>query len=161
MAVGLSVDQGRLLNGAVSDLIVKAEAEGAILCDDAGNVLAQAAMGQASHVQTIAALGAGSFAATRELAAMIGEKSFQSIHHQGEKANIYVRSVASVFFILVVFEKKTTAGLVKLYVERMSEEIRPTLRQVAAQTCEAAGGNFAAFELDSTVRPPYQRSPAG
>jgi predicted regulator of Ras-like GTPase activity (Roadblock/LC7/MglB family) len=151
VASGLSIEQGRLLTRAISDLLVQSEAQGAVLCDDIGNVLAQAAMGEGDTVQTIAALGAGAFVATRELAALIGEPAFQSICHQGAAASIYVRSVASGFLLFVIFTHSTTAGLVRLYVDRLSEELMPTLQQVARQTSVGAGGAGVTFELDAAA----------
>ena len=151
MAAGLSVEQSKLLNKALSDLVVKAEVEGSVLSDDAGNILAQASLPEGSATQTIAALGAGSFAATRELAAIIGETGFESIFHQGNTRSIYLRSLPAGFFLLIIFGAKTTVGLVKLYTDRLAAEVAPLLKKIAGQSSAAAGSMGAAFELSPSA----------
>jgi predicted regulator of Ras-like GTPase activity (Roadblock/LC7/MglB family) len=150
MAAGLSVEQGRVLNAAIADLVVQAEAAAAFLTDYSGNVLAQRSSRDTRSVQTIAALSAGAFCATRELAGVIGEKTFHSISHQGEKISIYMQSIAGQFLLLVLFDHNTTEGLVKLYVKRLCEELEPLLREVAGQTVGSAAPRGQRFEMDSS-----------
>jgi len=153
MATALSIEQSKQLRAAVTGLVVKSEAQAALLSDDAGNVVAEAGMGQGENVQTIAALGAGSFAATREMAVMIGEPAFQSIFLQGVNANIYVRSVGASFCLMVLFRRKTAGGLVKLYADRLSEEVKPLLHALDGQSPLAAGGTGVRFEMDPSALP--------
>jgi predicted regulator of Ras-like GTPase activity (Roadblock/LC7/MglB family) len=150
MASSVSVEQSRLLKKAVEDFIVQAEAHSAYLVDGEGNVLACVSPYGDLSVQTIAALSAGAFSATRELAALLGEPSFHSVFHHGDNTNLYIHNVTADFLILVVFGPSTTAGLVKLYVERLGHEIDLTLRQIAAQTPSMVGGRQS-FEMDASA----------
>ena len=148
MASGLSADQGRVLNAAISDLVGQADAVAAFLTDYTGNVLAQRSDRDSGTVQTIAALCAGAFCATRELATLVGERSFHAISHQGDDACIYVRSIAGQFLLLVLYGRGTTEGLVKLYVRRLAGSLEPLLKQIAAQTTCAAAGTDEKITVD-------------
>ena len=147
MAAGLSVEQGRALNAAVADLLTLADASAVFLIDHSGNVLAQRSAQNSRAVQTIAALSAGAFCATRELAGVVGEKGFHAISHQGENVGIYMQSVFDQFLLLVLFGRNTTEGLVKLFVRRACDELTPLLKQVAGQTATAAAPAGQRFEM--------------
>jgi len=132
---GYAIDKGqaRILETAVFDLVVQSEAESAMIIDATGSVLAHTGDVHDPIRDTISALAAGSFAATRELASVLREPGFHAIHHQGQKSSIYIHSIAENFLVLVIFANRATVGLVKLYVTKMIEEIEPLLRIVSQQ----------------------------
>src|SRR5947209_18506223 len=66
-------------------------------------------------VTIIAALAAGSFAATKELAKRIGEIEFNALYHQGNGNHIFMNSVDDDTIMITVFGKRTTVGLVRFY----------------------------------------------
>lgn len=149
MVTVITVEQSRVLSKAISDLIVQAEASEAYLADEDGNVIAQTSSHDSASVQSIAALSAGSFSATRQLAGLLGESMFQSVFHQGHNTNLYMQSIASQFLILVVFARNTTVGLVKLYVKKMIEDLEPLLQEITGQTTANVGASREAFEIES------------
>lgn len=63
-------------------------------------------------VTIIAALAAGSFAATKELARRIGEVEFNALYQQGNGSNIFIDSVDKDTIFLPSFGRRTTVGLV-------------------------------------------------
>ena len=151
MTAALSTEQGRRLNDAVGALAVQAEACAALLTDQAGNVLAGTPYGEESTVQAVGALGAGTFSATKELAALTGETAFDSVSHQGSRTGIYVKSLEGLFLLMVIFDKTTTLGLVKLYTDRAIEELAPILREVSGQTIGDAGGSDVKFKMHEAL----------
>jgi predicted regulator of Ras-like GTPase activity (Roadblock/LC7/MglB family) len=143
--------QSELINTAISDLLVMAEADAVFVIDSGGNIIASnTPKSDDISIQTMAALAAGSFSATRELAGMIGEPGFHSIYHQGENAGICIFNVASNFLILVLFGKTTTQGLVRLYVDKAGKEVEMILRQIDGQSIDAASQGEK-FELDDNA----------
>ena len=66
-------------------------------------------------VTIIAALAAGSFAATKELARRIGEVEFNALYHQGNGSHIFMNSVDDDTIMITVFGADTTVGLVRYY----------------------------------------------
>ena len=148
MVTAVTVEQSRLLGKAISDLVVQTEASEAYLTDYDGNVIAQTSPHDSGAVQGIAALSAGVFSATRQLAGLMGESMFHSVLHQGHNTNLYMQSIASLFLVLVVFSRNTTVGLVKLYVKKMGEELDPILQEMSRQTTAATGAAREAFQFD-------------
>ncbi len=140
--------QSKQLATVMADLSVEAEADAVFMTDYGGNIIAHVAQTEGEFVHTLAALAAGSFCATRELASLIGEPTFHSIFHQGQRAGIYIQSVGSNFLIFVIFGKNATPGLVKLYVEKASKELEPVLQQVDGQSTVSAGGSKMLFEIN-------------
>ena len=148
MGYAINEKQSKLLEAALEKLSVEAEADSAFMMDYGGNILAYVSPTEDESMQTVAALAAGSFAATRELAGMIGETGFQSILHKGDESSMYMHNVADNFLILVIFGSLTTPGLVRLYVEKTGNEIDPILEEVANQSLSSMGGDAPAFELN-------------
>lgn len=137
------------MTSVLTDLAAQAEAEAVFLGDAGGNILACISPPGSETVQTIAALAAGSFSATRELAHMIGETSFSSIYHKGENSSIYIQTIEGAFLLLVIFGKGTAVGLVKLYVDKASQELAPFLQALDGQ--KASDHNKAhPFEMEDS-----------
>lgn len=125
-------------------------ADAVILCDTGGNILANTDPPEEKPMDlvTAAALGAGSYSATRQLALILREPGFRSIFHKGKQTNIFIHGVLTYYLLIIIFGNSTTAGLVKLYVEKAAREIEPILSAVDGQTSVSAGAEGQAFEVD-------------
>lgn len=138
MAQGIVTEQqSAFLNNVLADLGVQTEADAVYLTDQGGNIVACIAPTGDETIQTIAALAAGSFAATRQLAAMIGERSFTSVFHKGDHSNIFIQCAENDYLVLVIFGRSTALGLVKLYVDNVCRQLQPLLRQMGGQGMSA------------------------
>ncbi|MCK5843958.1 MAG: roadblock/LC7 domain-containing protein, partial [Victivallales bacterium] len=109
----ISREESQEIEAILLDLLVRAEAEAIFLCDKGGNIVAQNTTEQYAHEENIAALAAGSFYATRELARLIGEPVFRYIFHRGDKTSIYMQNTIKDMLLLVVFGRQSNPGLVK------------------------------------------------
>ncbi len=119
----ISREESEAIEAVLLDLLVRAEAEAIFLCDKGGNIVAQNSTEQYTHEENIAALAAGSFYATRELARLIGEPVFRYIFHRGDKTSIYMQNTAKDMLLLVVFGRQSNPGLVKLYADDCTREL--------------------------------------
>jgi predicted regulator of Ras-like GTPase activity (Roadblock/LC7/MglB family) len=118
-------------------------AESALVADYGGNlIVACGPAGGDSSLHTMGALAAGAFSATRELAALVHEPGFHTMIHQGERHSMFLQGIGREFIILVVFDPKTTVGLVKLYTGKLVQEMEPFLRQAALQPISSGGPSF-------------------
>ena len=63
-----------------------------------------------------ASLTAADFSANDQLARMIGEPEFGALFHQGERESMYLADVVRRVILVVLFDNRTTLGLVKLRV---------------------------------------------
>ena len=93
----------------------KSESELTVVIDRGGNVISQYGDITVMDVTIIAALAAGSFAATAELARRIGEVEFNALYHQGNGNHIFMNSVDDETIMITVFGHRTTVGLVRFY----------------------------------------------
>ena len=73
--------------------------------------------------QAVSALVAGSYAATREMARLLGEEEFSVLFHQGRKDNIQLTLVGDRTILATVFDERTTIGMVRLYAKETSEKL--------------------------------------
>ena len=78
----------------------------------------------------IAALAAGSFAATKELARRIGEVEFNALYHQGNGSHIFMNSVDDDTIMITVFGQQTTVGLVRFYATSACQSLAALLTEM-------------------------------
>ena len=103
-----------------------------------------AAQGDMRNVDatSLASLTAGNVAATDGLAKLIGEKEFSILFHEGERDNIHISLVAQRVILVVIFDEKSSLGLVRLRVKKASQELEKTFEQLLKKA-EADRGSMA------------------
>ena len=111
----LTIEDVANLDGILQNFLAKSEADLVVVIDKGGNVIAQSGDLEVMDVTIIAALAAGSFASTKELARRIGELEFNALYHQGNGSHIYMNSVDDGTIMITVFGGQTTVGLVRFY----------------------------------------------
>jgi predicted regulator of Ras-like GTPase activity (Roadblock/LC7/MglB family) len=92
-----------------------------------------AAVGDLTTLDTtsLASLTAGNVAATDGLARLIGEKEFSILFHEGERDNIHISIVAQRVILVVIFDERTSLGLVRLRVRRAMQELEKIFEDIA------------------------------
>jgi predicted regulator of Ras-like GTPase activity (Roadblock/LC7/MglB family) len=86
---------------------------------------------------SFASLAAGNVAATSSMAQLIGENSFPTLAHEGENESIYI-SVIGRSLLVVVFDDRSTLGLVKLRAKKASYDIADIMRDIVTDSEEDA-----------------------
>ena len=112
----------------------------AILVDRAGQLIATVGEQPKFDPTTFATLTAADFSANDQLAKLIGERDFNSLFHQGEKESMYLADVARRLILVVLFDSRTTLGLVRLKMKQTVEELTKLFEQVFSRPPEAQGG---------------------
>ena len=107
----------------LNDLLRESNARCALLVDRTGQLLANAGDQLQFDPSAFASLTAADFSANDQLAKMIGEPEFASLFHQGEKESMYLADVARRVILVVLFDQRTTVGLVRLKVKATVEEL--------------------------------------
>lgn len=112
-----------LLKRVITRLSADANAKFVFLVDKNGQQIA--AHGEMLNLDTtsLASLTAGNVAATDGLAHLIGERGFPVLSHEGERDNIHISIVAARVILVVIFDERSSLGLVRLRVKRASAEI--------------------------------------
>ena len=93
------------------------------LIDKNGSLLSSAGSTESFDTTSIASLAAGNIAATGGLASLIGEKEFSILFHEGERDNMHLSVVANRLILVVIFDRRSSVGLVRLRVRRAGEEM--------------------------------------
>src|SRR2546428_6234864 len=91
-----------------------------------------AVQGEIGNLDTtsLASLAAGNVAATGGMAELIGEKEFPTLSHEGERESIHI-SVIGRLLLIVVFDERSTLGLVKLRSKQVSRQLAILFEEVA------------------------------
>ena len=126
----LTIQDVANLDGVLGDFLSKAEADLTVVIDRGGNVISQFGDRDVMDVTVIAALAAGSFAATRELARRIGEVEFNALYHQGNGSHMFMNSVDEDTIMITVFGTRTTVGLVRFYSTGAAQNVAGLLKKL-------------------------------
>jgi predicted regulator of Ras-like GTPase activity (Roadblock/LC7/MglB family) len=126
----LTIQDVATLDGVLGDFLKKAEAELTVVIDRGGNVISQFGDRNFTDITIIAALAAGSFAATRELAHRIGEVEFNALYHQGNGSHMFMNSVDDDTIMITVFGRRTTVGLVRFYSTAAANDVANLLKNL-------------------------------
>ncbi len=136
----------RVLDGALSALVTRSEASMAMLIDQAGFLITQAGESSQVDTTTLAALAAGSFAATQSMAALTRETNFNSVYQQGDESSLLILSVDESSLVVVLFKTHISVGAVKYYargtVAQVGEQLRKARERDPAQTLDLASLNL-------------------
>ncbi len=111
------------LKRVITRLSADANAKFVFLVDKNGQQIA--AHGEMLNLDTtsLASLTAGNVAATDGLAHLIGERGFPVLSHEGERDNIHISIVAARVILVIIFDERSSLGLVRLRVKRATAEI--------------------------------------
>ncbi|KPL00613.1 MAG: hypothetical protein AMJ90_08040 [candidate division Zixibacteria bacterium SM23_73_2] len=111
------------INQALQKLIKGAEAKCALLVDKDGYLITRQGFTHTLDTTALAALLAGSFASTKEIARLVGEPEFSVLFHQGKRDHIHLTLVGERTILAVIFDDRTTIGMVRLYAKEIGESI--------------------------------------
>ena len=103
-----------------------------------------AVQGEIGNIDTtsLASLAAGNVAATGGMAQLIGEKEFPTLSHEGEKESIHI-SVIGRLLLVVVFDERSTLGLVKLRSKQVSHQLASLIEEITHAEFENTDSPFA------------------
>ena len=133
-------DDFRKIVAVSARLARDANAKGVFVVDQAGQLIAETGELRGIDSTSLASLTAGCIAATSGLAKIVGEEEFPIHFHQGQRDNLHITLVGSRMILVVIFDERSSLGLVRLRVKkagaelaRIFEEIRKKSEQQSAQ----------------------------
>jgi len=120
---------------AISDRLTRdANAKVVFLIDKNGLLIAASGDIQNIDTTSLASLAAGNIAATSGLAELIGEREFSNLFHEGDRDNIHITLVDGRVILVIIFDKRSSLGLVRLRVKRASEEVKRIFQEMEKET---------------------------
>ena len=114
-------------------LVNGANARAAFLIDRSGQQIA--AVGdqiEEMDPTSLASLAAGNVASTDALAKLVGEKEFSALVHEGERENLHFSMINGRSILLMLFDERSSLGLVRLRVRKATTDLAEILTQVEA-----------------------------
>lgn len=129
--------QYRQIKAVLSKLRLDSSARVTVLIDKDGQEIA--VDGDVSNLDTtsLASLTAGNVAATGGMARLIGEKEFPTLSHEGERESIHICVIGRALLV-VVFDDRSSLGLVKLRVKQVSGELASIFETVVREARKSA-----------------------
>ncbi|HHS12861.1 MAG TPA: hypothetical protein ENN03_03720 [bacterium] len=113
----------------LSALARKCRISAVFLVNGSGQILAEH-NGKGPSSAGLAALAAGSYAASREMARLLNETpQFPMVLYEGRNQNVFIASVAADCFLIVVFGRESALGMVRIFTRKTIEELAPVFGQ--------------------------------
>lgn len=141
------------IQAIVSRLVKEANARVVFIIDKNGQLIAAAGDTEQLDTTSLASLTAGNIAATGGMAKLLRENEFTTQFHEGEKQNIHIQLVGNRVILVVIFDNKTSLGLVRLRVKKASEELNgifeALLRKVQDPTRETPFAEITDDDIDN------------
>jgi predicted regulator of Ras-like GTPase activity (Roadblock/LC7/MglB family) len=132
-------DDTARIDGVMSKLLKGSEAKCALLVDKDGHLISRHGFTQTLDTTALAALMAGSFASTAEIARLVGELEFSVLFHQGKKDHIHMNLVGERSILAVIFDDRTTIGMVRLYAKEAANDLERIFAETKEQATEHEG----------------------
>lgn len=123
-------DIGRL-DGELDGFLEFSGAQCAILIDREGHLVTRRGDAGGASMEALSALVAGSFAATREIARILGEDAFNTLSHQGGHQSIQVSTVGERTLLAVVWDQRSNLGLVRFYAQETTKRLEQVFVDMA------------------------------
>ncbi|MFO0562978.1 MAG: roadblock/LC7 domain-containing protein [Polyangiales bacterium] len=111
------------IQAVVERLVKEANAKVVFIVDKNGQLIAAAGDTENLDTTSLASLTAGNIAATGGMARLLRENEFATQYHEGEKANIHIQLVGNRVILVVIFDSRSSLGLVRLRVRRASDDL--------------------------------------
>ena len=108
----------RKILAVIQRLVREANAKGIFVVDRNGQLIGEAGEMRGIDTTSLASLTAGCIAATGGLAKIVGEEEFPVHFHQGQRDNLHITLVAGRIILVVVFDERSSLGLVRLRVKK-------------------------------------------
>jgi predicted regulator of Ras-like GTPase activity (Roadblock/LC7/MglB family) len=143
----LEVDHARIV-AVLERLRQDANSKLCFLLDKNGQQIALSGDLAAVDATSLASLTAGNVAATDGLAKLIGEREFSILFHEGEHDNLHINVISGKAILLVLFDLRSSLGLVRLRVKKASVELGTIMDEIVARSethLAAAFGGTAPF----------------
>jgi predicted regulator of Ras-like GTPase activity (Roadblock/LC7/MglB family) len=144
-------EEQRLLEEACTRLAREALAKAIFLIDRNGQIVV--AVGEIAAIDTtsLASLVAGTTAATSSLAKLLGEEEFPVHFHEGKRDHLHISVVGDEHILTVVFDQRSSLGLVRLRVKKATEHLAEIFVALAKRQVQGDAGNVFSEITDEDI----------
>lgn len=118
------------INTIMKELLSNSNSASVLLLDKTGQLISTVGDEPDFDMHSFASLCAADFEANAQLAQLIGEKDFSTLYHQGSNESMYLARVEKDIILVVLFDKRTTLGLVRLRVKKAVDNLATVIRRL-------------------------------
>ena len=111
------------IQGVADRLQQDSRARTILIVDKNGQMIAASGVDAQLDTTSLSSLVAGNVAATGGIASLIEEEEFTGQYHEGKEISVHMTIVARRIILVVLFDKNTTQGLVRLRVKKANEAL--------------------------------------
>ncbi|HLT38786.1 MAG TPA: roadblock/LC7 domain-containing protein [Enhygromyxa sp.] len=104
-----------------------------LIVDKNGQLIAASGVDAELDTTSLSSLVAGNVAATGGIAKLIEEEEFTGQFHEGKEISVHMTIVARRIILVVLFDKNTTQGLVRLRVKKANEALADIFERIASK----------------------------
>ena len=122
-----------------------------LLIDKNGQLIAESGDTAALDTTSLSSLTAGNVAATGGIARLLKEKEFTGQFHEGEHTSIHISLVAQRVILVILFDERSSLGLVRLRVRKAGEEIGRILEQMMSKVNEPSAPSIFSEITDEDI----------
>src|SRR6187431_359564 len=138
-------DDFAAITESLNRFLYESSARCALLVDRSGQLVATVGEQPKFDPTAFATLTAADFSANDQLAKLIGESDFNSLFHQGEKESMYLADIARRVILVVLFDNRTTLGLVRLRMKAAVGQLNQVFTDMFNRDGTSAPGVESAF----------------
>jgi predicted regulator of Ras-like GTPase activity (Roadblock/LC7/MglB family) len=139
------------IDGELDGFLELSNARCALLIDREGHLVTRRGDAVQNSLESISALVAGSFAATREMARLLGEDEFSTLFHQGNRDSIQISLVGDRALFAMVFDERTNLGLVRYYAVETTRRLNSILGEIGSRKPSAEGAEGLASDFSTSA----------
>ena len=110
----LGADDVRALEDLLQEFIASTGALCALLVDRTGRLLTAAGDTTSLDGVAFASLASADFAASDQLASLLGEDEFTSLYHHGAERSMFLAEIGGAAILAALFDTRTTLGMVRI-----------------------------------------------
>jgi predicted regulator of Ras-like GTPase activity (Roadblock/LC7/MglB family) len=139
-------------NQGLLGFVKKSGATSAMLIDQEGHLVArQGFKSGEGDGQALAALVAGSFTSTRQVAKILGEKDFRVMAQQGAETSMHITLLGERTLQVAVFPSSVKPGMIQVFCKELAGQMEAILTEAGQRAPEDApqlGQNFSSAMKD-------------
>jgi predicted regulator of Ras-like GTPase activity (Roadblock/LC7/MglB family) len=129
MSLILTKNEIEKLEQIISEQLLSSGAEHVVVTDLSGNLIMERGTVEMDDIFSLAAVSAANFAATAEIARLIGEEDFALLYHKGGKRNVHFSRLAKDYLIITLFSDNVSLGLIRLRIGNAINEMTEIFAQ--------------------------------
>jgi predicted regulator of Ras-like GTPase activity (Roadblock/LC7/MglB family) len=118
------------INTILQELLKNSNSSSVLLLDKTGQLISSLGAPPQFDMHSFASLCAADFEANAQLAVLIGEKDFSTLYHQGSNESMYLARVEQNIILVILFDKRTTLGLVRLRAKKALDNLETVIRRL-------------------------------